>query len=266
MLIDSHVNLHAPAYYRDLDDVMHRAREKGVQVMVTICCRMNEFARALAITEMYDDVWCTLGIHPHHAADDPEITPEILTALADHPKVIGIGETGLDYHYDYSPREDQLTNLRTHAEVARRTGLPLVLHTREADEDMMAFLQAENAGEDFSFILHSYTSGEALARLAAERGGYFSVNGIASFRNAGEVRGVIANIMPMDRIILETDCPYLAPVPKRGRRNEPSYLSYINDCLGAIKGIPPTETAKQTAHNFFELFPRAVSSKQVESS
>ncbi len=266
MLIDSHANLHAPAYIRDLDEVMERARDKGVQVMVTICCRLNEFASALAVAEMYDDVWCTLGIHPHHAGDDPDITANMLTALAAHPKVIGIGETGLDYHYDYSPRQDQLANLRTHAEVARRTGLPLVLHTREADEDMMAFLDEENAGEDFAFVLHSYTSGEELARLAVERGGYFSVNGIASFRNAGDVRGVIANIMPMNRIILETDCPYLAPVPRRGRRNEPAYLTYINDCLGAIKGITPSEVAAQTAQNFFTLFERAASSNPGQMS
>lgn len=257
MLIDTHANLHASAYYRDLDVVMKRARENGVEKMVTVCCRMHEFARALAVAEIYDNVWCTLGVHPHYAGDDPRLPATMLNALAAHPKVIGIGETGLDYHYGYSAREDQLANLRTHAQTARQTGLPLVLHTREADEDMMAFLEAENAGEDFAFILHSYTSGPELAQLAADRGGYFSVNGIASFRNAQNVRDIIAKIMPLDRILLETDCPYLAPIPKRGRRNEPAFLPYINDCLAQIKGMAPEKVAAQTARNFFTLFERA---------
>lgn len=260
MLIDSHANLHAPAFAHDMDDVIARARENGVQVMATICCRMSEFSRALAVADRDADIWCTIGVHPHHAGDDPEISPSMLVALAAHPKVIGIGETGLDYHYGYSTRDDQLANLHSHAEAARQTGLPLILHTREADEDMIAFLDEENAGEDFTFVLHSYTSGEALARRAVERGGYFSVNGIASFRNAGSVRAIIANIMPMNRILLETDCPYLAPVPKRGRRNEPGYLPYIVDCLAKIKDMDPAEIEDQTGRNFFALFERALSS------
>ena len=263
MLIDSHANLHAPAFATDLPAVLARARAKGVQVMATICCRLSEFPRALAVAGSDPDIWCTIGVHPHHAGDDPAIPASLLEALAGHPKVIGIGETGLDYHYDYSSREHQLANLRAHAEAARRTGLPLVLHSREADDDMMAFLEAENAGADFAFVLHSYTSGEALARLACERGGYFSVNGIASFRKAGSVRGVIADIMPMERILLETDCPYLAPVPHRGRRNEPAWLPLINDCLAAIKGLTPAQTAKQTTHNFFALFSRAAPSERA---
>ncbi len=260
MLIDSHANLHANAYAHDLDDVLRRAREADIGVMATICCRLNEFPRALAVADMDPNFWCTIGVHPHHAGDDPHVSPDLIAELAMHKKVIGIGETGLDYHYGYSHRDDQLANLRSHAEAARQTGLPLVLHTREADEDMKAFLEEENAGEDFAFILHSYTSGEALARLAAARGGYFSVNGIASFRNAGSVRGVIADIMPMDRIMLETDCPYLAPVPKRGRRNEPAYLPLIADVLAAIKGITRTQVEAQTTQNFFRLFPRAAAS------
>ncbi len=257
MLIDTHANLHAPAYFRDLDAVMARASESGVEKMVTICCRMHDFARVLAVAEDYPQVWCTLGVHPHHAADDPAIPANMLSALAANPKVIGIGETGLDYHYGYSAREDQLANLRAHAQAARQTGLPLVLHTREADEDMMAFLEAENAGEDFAFILHSYTSGRELAQMAAARGGYFSVNGIASFRNAQSVRDIIADIMPMDRILLETDCPYLAPMPNRGKRNEPGFLPLIRDCLAQIKGMTPAAVSAQTARNFYALFERA---------
>ncbi len=262
MLIDSHVNLHAASYRHDLGEVIARARDENVQVMATICCRLSEYSRALAVADMDPDIWCTLGVHPHHAGDDPRICPEMLIDLAANPKVIGIGETGLDYHYGYSARDDQLANLRAHAEAARQTGLPLVLHTREADDDMMAFLDDENAGQDFTFILHSYTSGEALARLAAERGGYFSVNGIASFRNAQSVRDVIAQIMPMERILLETDCPYLAPIPKRGRRNEPAYLSYIARCLAEIKGVSPEEVEARTTQNFFDLFARAASSQR----
>jgi TatD DNase family protein len=257
MLIDSHVNLHAATYENDLLAVMQRARESDIEAMVTICCRMSEFSRALAVADMTENIWCTVGVHPHHAGDDPSIKPEMLANLAEHSKVIGIGETGLDYHYGYSSRDDQLSNLRAHAEAARRTGLPLVLHTREADEDMMAFLEAENAGEDFAFVLHSYTSGEALAKMAVKRGGYFSVNGIASFRNADSVRKVIGQIMPMERILLETDCPFLAPVPKRGRRNEPAFLPYINETLARIKGMSAEATARQTSQNFFTLFSRA---------
>ncbi len=265
MLVDSHANLHAPAFAADLPAVLERARAKGVQVMATICCRLNEFPRALAIAESDPDIWCTVGVHPHHAADDPAIPASLLAALAENRKVIGIGETGLDYHYGYSSREHQLANLRAHAEAARRTGLPLVLHSREADADMMAFLEEQQAGADFPFILHSYTSGADLARLACARGGYFSVNGIASFRNAGKVRDVIANIMPMERILLETDCPFLAPVPHRGKRNEPGYLPLVNDCLAAIKGLTPAETARQTTRNFFALFKRAASSERRDN-
>ncbi len=254
MLIDSHVNLHAGAYAHDRAAVIARARSAGIGTMVTICCRLNEFAAALAVAEMDADIWCTVGVHPHHAADDPNLDARTLVALAAHPKVIAIGEAGLDYHYNYSPPDVQRRVLAVHAQAARDSGLPLVLHTREADDDMMAFLREEEAGKTFSFILHSYTSGRALAEYAVDCGGYFSVNGIASFRNATDVRGIIADIMPNDRVLLETDCPYLAPVPKRGRRNEPAYLRYINDCYGAIKGITPVETARQTTKNFHRLF------------
>ncbi len=264
MLIDSHANLHAPAFAQDLPAVLERARARGVRVMATICCRLSEFPKALAVAESDPDLWCTVGVHPHHAGDDPAIPASMLATLAGHPKVIGIGETGLDYHYGYSSRADQLANLRAHAEAARRTGLPLILHSREADEDMMAFLDEQNAGADFAFVLHSYTSGAELARQACARGGYFSVNGIASFRNAGTVRGVIADIMPMERILLETDCPYLAPVPHRGKRNEPAFLPLVNDCLAAIKGLTPAETARQTTRNFFDLFQRAAPSERQE--
>lgn len=255
MLIDSHVNLHAPQFDADREAVIARAREAGVRLMVNICDRVSNFEAVRAVAETHPDIWCTVGTHPHEAKENPGLIPEDLMKLASRPKVVGIGETGLDFHYDLSPREVQAAVFRVHVEAARRTGLPLVVHTREADEAMASILEEEHARGPFKLLLHCYTSGPELARRAAALGAWFSVSGIVTFKAAEEVRAVIRD-MPADRIIVETDCPYLAPVPMRGRRNEPAYLPHVVAKLAEVRGWSLPETEARTTEAFFALFDR----------
>jgi TatD DNase family protein len=255
MLIDSHVNLHAPQFDEDREAVIDRARAAGVGLMVTICDRVSTFEAVHAIAMEHADIWATVGTHPHEAKENPLLEADILCKLAGRPKVVGIGETGLDFHYDLSPRETQVSVFRVHIEAARRTGLPLVVHTREADAVMAEMLETEYDHGPFRILMHCYTSGAALARRAAALGAWFSVSGIATFKAAQGVRDAIAQ-MPADRIILETDCPYLAPVPVRGRRNEPAFLPHILAQLAAIRGWTLGETEARTQDAFFNLFHR----------
>jgi TatD DNase family protein len=256
MLIDSHVNLHAPQFVDDQAEVIDRARAAGVVMMVTICDKVSNFEAVHAIAMAHDDIWATVGTHPHEAKENPSLKADDLIALAQRPKVIGIGECGLDFHYDLSPREVQAAVFRQHAIAARETGLPLVVHTREADAVMGDILEAEYAAGPFKLLMHCYTSGPELARRAAALGAWFSVSGIATFKAAQDVRDTIADIMPADRIILETDCPYLAPVPMRGRRNEPAYLPHILEKLAEIRGWTRDEAEQRTEDAFFALFDR----------
>lgn len=255
MLIDSHVNLHAPQFADDRDAVIARAREAGVGLMVTISDAVSRFPAVREIAEAHDDIWCTVGTHPHESKENPQLAAETLIELARHPRVVGIGETGLDFHYDLSPRDVQAQVFRAHVAAARDTGLPLVVHTREADEAMGAILEEEHARGAFKLLMHCYTSGPELARRVAALGAWFSVSGIATFKAAEEVRAVIGD-MPADRIIVETDCPYLAPVPMRGRRNEPAYLPHILAKLAEIRGWSPEEAEARTTQAFFDLFDR----------
>ncbi len=255
MLIDSHVNLHAAQFDEDRDAVIARAREAGVRLMVEISDRVSSFEATHALAMAHDDLWCTVGTHPHEAKENPDLTPQELIALAERPKVVGIGECGLDFHYDWSPRDVQAKVFRVHVEAARRTGLPLVVHTREADAVMTEILEEEHAREPFKLLLHCYTSGPELAKKAAEMGAWFSVSGIATFKAAEEVRAVIRD-MPADRIIVETDCPYLAPAPHRGRRNEPAYIGHVLDKLAEIRGWSREEAERRTEDAFFALFDR----------
>ncbi|WP_421737843.1 TatD family hydrolase [Caulobacter sp.] len=255
MLIDSHVNLHAHQYDEDRDAVIARARDAGIGLMVTICDKVSSFEAVHAIAMAERDIWCTVGTHPHEAKEDPDLSPQTLIDLAARPRVIGIGECGLDFHYDLSPRDVQANVFRAHAAAARETGLPLVVHTREADDTMAEILEEEHARGAFKFLMHCYTSGPELAKRAAALGAWFSVSGIATFKAAEEVRAIIRD-MPADRIIVETDCPYLAPVPMRGRRNEPAYLPHIVDKLGEIRGWTRADTEARTEDAFFGLFDR----------
>jgi TatD DNase family protein len=255
MLIDSHVNLHAPQFAEDQADVIARARTAGVGLMVTICDRVSRFPGVKAIADAEEDIWCTVGTHPHEAKENPSLAPETLIALASAPRVVGIGETGLDYHYDFSPRDIQRRVFAAHIDAARTTGLPLVVHTREADADMIAMLEEAHAAGPFKLLMHCYTSGPELAVRAAAIGAWFSVSGIATFKAAEAVRAVIKD-MPEDRIIIETDCPYLAPVPFRGRRNEPAYLPHVLARLAEIRGWSLAEAEARTERAFFDLFER----------
>ncbi len=253
MLIDSHVNLHAPQFAEDQAEVIARARSAGIGLMVTICDRVSSFEAVHAIAMAHDDIWCTVGTHPHEAKENPLLEADTLVGLAARPKVVGIGEAGLDYHYDLSPRAVQRAVLSAQITAARTTGLPLVLHTRDADDDTAQMLEEAHAEGAFRILMHCYTSGADLARRAAALGAWFSVSGIATFKGADEVRAVIRD-MPADRIIVETDCPYLAPVPLRGRRNEPAYLPHILARLAEIRGWTLAEAEARTEDAFFSLF------------
>ena len=254
MLIDSHVNLHAPQFDEDREAVIARARAAGIALMVNISDKVSGFAAVRAVAEA-PDIWCTVGTHPHEAKEDPELSPETLIALAADPKVVGIGETGLDFHYDLSPRDIQAQVFRAHVTAARETGLPLVVHTREADDLMGDILEEEFARGPFRMLMHCYTSGAELARRAAALGAWFSVSGIATFKAADDVRAVVSE-MPADRIIVETDCPYLAPVPHRGRRNEPAFLPHVLAKLAEVRGWALAEAEARTEAAFFDLFAR----------
>ncbi|TAJ73208.1 MAG: TatD family deoxyribonuclease [Phenylobacterium sp.] len=254
MLIDSHVNLHAPQFDEDREAVIERARAAGVQLMVNISDRVSNFAAVRALADR-PDIWCTVGTHPHEAKENPSLSSATLVELAADPRVVGIGECGLDFHYDLSPRDIQAKVFRAHVAAARETGLPLVIHTREADEAMGEILEAEYAAGPFRLLMHCYTSGADLARRAAALGAWFSVSGIATFKAAEDVRAVIRD-MPAGRIIVETDCPYLAPVPYRGRRNEPAYIPHILAKLAEVRGWSLDEAEARTTDAFFDLFDR----------
>ena len=254
-LIDSHVNLHAPQFDEDRDAVIARAREAGVELMVEISDKVSSFEATHALAMAHPDIWCTVGTHPHEAKEIPDLTSAELVALAGRPRVVGIGECGLDFHYDLSPREVQAQVFRAHVAAAREIGLPLVVHTREADQVMAEILAEEHAKGAFRLLMHCYTSGPELAKKAAELGAWFSVSGIATFKAAEEVRAIIRD-MPAERIIVETDCPYLAPVPMRGRRNEPAYIGYVLDKLADIRGWSREEALRRTEDAFFALFDR----------
>lgn len=254
MLIDSHVNLHAPQFDEDRDAVIARAREAGVKLMVNISDKVSNWPKVRGLADQ-PDIWCTVGTHPHEAKEDPDLSPETLMELASDPRVVGIGECGLDFHYDLSPRDIQAKVFRAHVAAARQTGLPLVVHTREADDVMAQFLEDEYAAGPFRILMHCYTSGADLARRASALGAWFSVSGIATFKAAEDVRAVIRD-MPGDRVIVETDCPYLAPVPHRGRRNEPAFIPHILAKLAEIRGWSLDEAEQRTTDAFFDLFDR----------
>jgi TatD DNase family protein len=259
MLVDSHCHLDFPDFDDDRADVIRRARDAGVGRMVTISTRVNQLGRLLAIVEANDDVFCSVGTHPHNAADEPDVTTDELIKLTEHPKVVAIGEAGLDYHYDNSPRDAQATGFRRHIAAARETGLPLVIHARDADDDIAAILRDETEKGPFPAILHCFSSGRELAMTGVELGHYVSFSGIVTFKKTDELKSIAAEI-PDDRILIETDAPFLAPVPHRGSRNEPAYVAETAKVLGEVRGVTAEMIAGQTTENFFRLFtkvPRA---------
>lgn len=253
MLIDSHVNLHAEAFDADREAVIARARAAGVTLMVTICDRIVSVPAVLAIAGAHDDIWASVGQHPHNAKERPDLDAGELIAFAKHARVAGIGETGLDLHYNLSPLDQQIASFRAHIEAARALDLPLIVHTRDADDLTGDILEDEHAKGPFRLLMHCYTSGERLARRALDLGAVFSLSGILTFKAAHDVRAV-AKLMADDRIILETDCPYLAPVPHRGRRNEPAFIADLYEFFCKERGLAPEEGAAIVAENFFRLF------------
>jgi TatD DNase family protein len=254
MLIDSHVNLHAPQFDDDRQAVIARARSAGIGLMLTICDRIDRFDAVRAVAESNADIWCSVGVHPHEAKDFLTLSVNDLNdRISD--RVAGIGETGLDFFYDHSPRDAQVQLFRTHIHAARASGLPLIVHARDADAEVAEILEEESAHGTFKLLMHCYTGGPELARRAAALGAWFSVSGIATFKAAEAVRAVIRDL-PAARLLVETDCPYLAPVPMRGRRNEPAYLPYVLAGLAEIRGWSLVDTEARTEDAFFALFDR----------
>ena len=253
MLVDSHCHLDFPDFAEERADIIARAVAAGVGRMVTISTRVRRFLAILEIAEAYDPVFCSVGTHPHNAAEEPDVTADELVGLSVHPKVVAIGEAGLDYHYDKSPRDMQARSFRIHIEAARRTGLPLVIHARSADDDIAAILEEETGKGAFPFILHCFSSGAALARTGVRLGGYVSFSGILTFKNSPEIRAIAAEV-PRDRLLVETDAPYLAPVPHRGRRNEPAFVAHTAVMLAETIGVSAETIAEITTANFFRLF------------
>ncbi len=261
MLVDSHCHLDFPDFAEEREAVVARAGAAGVGHMVTICTRVRRFGQVLAIAEAFDNVFCSVGTHPHNAAEEQDVTADELEQLAAHPKVVAIGEAGLDYHYDKSPRDAQMQGFVTHIEAARRTGLPLVIHARSADEDIAATLERETGKGPFPFVMHCFSSGRDLARRGINLGGYISFSGILTFRNSEELRA-IATEVPHDRLLVETDAPYLAPMPLRGKRNEPAYVVNTANVLAETIGLSNERTSEITTANFFRLFSKAGGGKR----
>jgi len=253
MLVDSHCHLDFPDFAAERDAIVARARSAGVETMLTIGTRLDEFAAVRAIAEAHNEIWCSVGVHPHEAKDYAALTRQQLVALAAHPKVVGIGETGLDFHYDLSPREIQERVFRTHIAASRETGLPLIIHAREADREVAGILGEERPPPG---VMHCFSSGRPLAEAALALGFYISISGIVTFRNAEELRAIVRDV-PLDRLLVETDAPYLAPVPYRGKRNEPAYVAVTAAAVAELKGIELHHLAAITSANFFRLFGKA---------
>jgi TatD DNase family protein len=253
MLVDSHCHLDFPDFAEELDAVVQRAMDAGIERSVTISTRVKNFDQVLAIAARFDPVFCSVGTHPHNADEELDVTTERLAALSEHRKVVAIGEAGLDYFYDNAPREAQAQGLRTHIAAARMTGLPLVIHARNADADMAAILREESGKGAFPAVLHCFSSGKGLAETGIELGHYVSFSGILTFKKSDELRA-IARDLPADRILIETDAPYLAPTPHRGKRNEPAFVAHTAAVLAETRGVSVEAIAEQTSENFFRLF------------
>jgi TatD DNase family protein len=252
-LIDSHCHLDFPDFATELDGVVSRARAANIARMVTISTRVRQQNALLAITERFPEVYCSVGTHPHHADEELDITTADLVAHTKKPKVVALGEAGLDYHYDNAPRDAQERGFRNHIAAARETGLPLVIHSRDADDDMARILEEETGKGAFPAVLHCFTGGPELARRAIGLGLYISFTGILTFKNSGALREIAAGL-PADRILVETDAPYLAPGKFRGKRNEPSFVIETANVLAETRGVSFDAIARQTTENFFKLF------------
>ncbi len=264
MLVDSHCHLDFPDFADRLDAVLAAAAAAGVRRMVTISTHVARVERYRALAEAHEAVFFTVGTHPHNAGEEPDVAPSRLVELSRHPRCVAIGEAGLDYHYDKSPRDVQRAVFRAHVAAARESGLPLVIHAREADEDMIAILREESGRGRFDAVLHCFSSGPELARVGVELGLHVSFSGIVTFKNSHEIRAIAAQV-PRDRLLVETDAPYLAPVPHRGRANEPAYVAHTAAVLAEVAGVAPEEMARITTANFYRLFAKAAAADGVRT-
>jgi TatD DNase family protein len=256
MLVDHHCHLDFPEFAPDLAGVVARAKKAGVGTLVTISTRIRKFDQILAVAERFEDVWCSVGTHPHNADEELDIPAREIVRLSQHPKVVAVGEAGLDYYYKHSTPAGQAQGFRNHIAAARETGLPLEIHTREADADTLAILEEEHAKGAFPAVLHCYTGGRELALRAVDLGLYVSFSGVISFKKT-EALQEIARDVPLDRILVETDAPFLAPVPHRGKTNEPAYVVHTAAALARIRGVSEAEIATATTDNFFRLYTKA---------
>ncbi len=257
MLVDSHCHLDFPDFAAERDDVVARARLAGVATMLTISTKLSSFDAVRAVAERYPDVYSTVGVHPHEAdREEGAADTDRLIALTQHPRVIGVGETGLDYYYGHSSHENQRAAFRAHLQAARETGLPVIVHSRDAEDDTMELLCAEAGKGGLKGLIHCFTGTRALADFAVGIGFCVSFSGIITFKNAEDLRET-AKALPLERILVETDAPYLAPVPNRGKRNEPAFVAYTAALLAGLRGIEPEALANATTDNFFRLFAKA---------
>lgn len=252
-LVDSHCHLDFPQFDEDRKAMLDRARARGIERFLTISTRVKNFAALDEITARHEDVFASIGTHPHNAAEELDIAVSELVRMAQHPKVVAIGEAGLDYYYDKSPRDAQAKGFRNHIAAARETGLPLVIHARDADEDMAAILEEEMTRGAFSAVLHCFSSGIDLARRGLSLGLYVSFSGIVTFKSAEAIRDV-AREVPLERMLVETDAPYLAPQPHRGQRNEPAFVAETAEILARAINLPLATVAEATTANFYRLF------------
>lgn len=256
MLVDHHCHLDFPEFQQDLDGVVARAGAAGVGLLVTISTRMRRFDQVLGVAERYPNVFCSVGTHPHNAHEELDIPPSEIVRLSQHPKVVAIGEAGLDYHYKNSTPEAQAEGFRNHIAAARETGLPLEIHTRDADEDTIAILEDEYKKGPFPALLHCFTGGRDLAMRAIDIGLYVSFSGVITFKKTEDLQKT-AKDLPLDRILVETDAPFLAPNPYRGKTNEPSYVAHTAAKLAEIRGLSNEDLARATTKNFYRLFKKA---------
>ena len=264
MLVDSHCHLDFTDFDEDRDSVIASAVDAGVGHMLTICTHISKFNEVLLVAEKYDNIFCTVGIHPHNVETEPDVSVKQLVDLAQHPKVIGFGETGLDFYYENSPRDVQENIFRSHITASRETDLPIIVHTRDADEDMERILRDENKRGAFKGLIHCFSSSQKLADTVLELGLSISFSGIVTFKKADQVRSV-AESVPIDRILVETDSPYLAPVPMRGNRNEPAYSIFTAEHIADLRGMDKETFFQATTDNFFTLFSKATSQVGLSS-
>ena len=263
MLVDSHCHLDFPDLQSRLPEVLAAASAAGVNRLVTISTHVARFETYRALAQSYENVFCTIGTHPHNAGLEPDVPVERLVELSVHPRCVAIGEAGLDYHYDKSPHDVQQRVFRTHIEASRQTGLPLVIHARNADEDMIRILTEEMERGRFSAVLHCFSSGEKLAQIGVQLGLYVSFSGILTFRNSEDIRRIAASV-PHDRLLVETDAPYLAPVPYRGKTNEPAFVAHTSQVLADVVGVSKGEIARITTANFYRLFSKATAADAAQ--